>query len=75
MAFLWKALVFRSIKTGELIYFPQTAPLIVPDHKVTAGALNAVVVTVVEYVRMLLGADGGCVPAGTPTLKSVEIRE
>ena len=49
--------------------------LIVPDQKETAGALNAVVVTVVECVRMLLGADGGCVPAGTPTLKSVEIRE
>jgi hypothetical protein len=49
--------------------------VIVPDQKVTAGALNAVVVTVVEYVRMLLGADGGCVPAGTPTLKLVEIIE
>ena len=49
--------------------------MIVPDQKETAGALNAVVMTVVEYVRMLLGADGGCVPAGTPTLKSVEIRE
>jgi hypothetical protein len=48
---------------------------IVPDQKVTVGALNAVVVTVVEYVKMLLGADGGCVPAGTPTLKLVEIRE
>jgi hypothetical protein len=30
---------------------------------------------VVDNARMLLGADGGCVPAGTPTLKSVEIRE
>lgn len=49
--------------------------MIVPDQKENAGALNAVVVTVVEYVRMLLEADGGCVPAGTPTLKSVEIRE
>jgi hypothetical protein len=49
--------------------------VIVPDQKVTAGGLNAVVVTVVGYVRMLLGADEGCVPAGTPTLKSVEIRE
>ena len=49
--------------------------LIVPDQKVTAGALNVVVVTVVEYVRMLFGVDGGGVPAGTPTLKSVEIRE
>jgi hypothetical protein len=45
--------------------------MIVPDQKVTAGALNAVVVTVVEYVILLLGADGWCVPAGTPTLKSV----
>jgi hypothetical protein len=33
--------------------------LIGPDQKVTAGALNALVVTVVECVRMLLGADGG----------------
>jgi hypothetical protein len=63
-----------SIKTGELYIFPQTAPLIVPDQKVTAGALNAVVATVVECIEMLLGADGGCVPAGTPTLKSVEIQ-
>jgi hypothetical protein len=57
-SFLWKALVFMSIKTGELI-FPKTAPLIVPDQKVTTGALNAVVTTVVECVGMLPGADGG----------------
>jgi hypothetical protein len=49
--------------------------MIVPDQKETAGALNAVVVTVVECVRMLLAADGGCVPAGTPTLNSIKIRE
>jgi hypothetical protein len=55
-----------------LIYLKKVT---VPDQKVAAGALNAMVVTVVEYVRMLLGADGGYVPAGTPTLKSVEIRE
>jgi len=48
--------------------------LIVPDQKVTVSVVN-VVVTVVEYVGMLLGADGGCVPAGTLTLKLVEIRE
>jgi hypothetical protein len=48
-------LVFRSIKTGELYIFPHTAPLIVPDQKVTTGALNAVV----ECVGMLLGAEGG----------------
>jgi hypothetical protein len=41
---------------------------------VTTGALDAVVATVVECVGMLVGADGGCVPAGTPTLKSVEIQ-
>jgi hypothetical protein len=73
-SFLWKALVLRGIKTGELMYLPQTAPLIVPDQKVTAGALDAVVATVVECVEMLVGAEGGCVPAGTPTLKSVEIQ-
>jgi hypothetical protein len=54
-SFLWKALVFRNIKTGELMFFPQTAPLIVPDQKVTTGALNAVV----ACVGMLPGADGG----------------
>jgi hypothetical protein len=41
-SFLWKALVFRDIKTGELMYFLQTAPLIVPDQKMTAGALKVV---------------------------------
>jgi hypothetical protein len=49
--------------------------VIVPDQKVTAGALNVVVVMVVKGVRTTLGANGGCVPAGTPTLKSVKIRE
>jgi hypothetical protein len=39
--------------------FPQTAPLIVLDQKVTTGALNMVVATVVECVGMLPGADGG----------------
>jgi len=45
--------------------------VIVPDQKVTAGALNVVV----NASRMLLGMAGECVPIGTPTLKSVEIRE
>jgi hypothetical protein len=75
MVVFWKALVFRNIKTGIAYIFPQTGPLIVPNQKVTSGALSAVVWTVVEYVRMLLGADGGCAPAGTQTLKLVEIRE
>jgi hypothetical protein len=75
MVIFWKALVFRNIKTRRAYIFPQTAPLIVLDQKVTVSALNAVVETVVKCVRMRLGADGGCVPAGTPTLKSVEIRE
>jgi hypothetical protein len=48
--------------------------VIVPDQKVTSGVLNAVVATVVDCVGMLVGADGGCVPVGTPTLKSVEIQ-
>jgi hypothetical protein len=43
MVVFWKALVFRNIKTGRAYIFPQTAPLIIPDQKVTAGALNAVV--------------------------------
>jgi hypothetical protein len=55
VVFFWKALVFRSIKMGELIYFPQTAPLIVPYQKVATGALNAVVATMVECVGKLLG--------------------
>jgi hypothetical protein len=39
-----------------------------------ADALEVVVTTAIECVEMLDGADGGCVPAGTPTLKSVEIQ-
>jgi hypothetical protein len=65
-------LVVRSIKTGRAYIFSTDGAT---DQKVTVSALNAVVVKVVECVKMLLGADGGCVPAGTPTLKSVEIRE
>jgi len=49
--------------------------MIVPDQKVTVGALNAVVWMVVECVKNTLGTAEGCVPADTPTLKSVEIRE
>jgi hypothetical protein len=41
---------------------------------VTAGDLNAVVVKVVECVRMLLGADGGCVPADTDAQVSKDQR-
>jgi len=36
------------------------APLIVPEQKVTVGALNAVVRAVVKYFRMLLGTKGVC---------------
>jgi len=43
MVIFRKALVFRSIKTGRAYSFPQTAPLVVPGQKVTAGALNVVV--------------------------------
>ena len=43
VTFFWNALVFSKGKNGESLYFPQTAPLIVPDKKVTASALNAVV--------------------------------
>jgi len=49
--------------------------VIVPDQKVTVGALNAVVRVVVNASRMLLGTVGRCVHAGTLTLESVEIRE
>jgi len=56
-------------KRGELVIFPQTAPLIVPDQKVTVDALNAVFRVVVKCFRVLLGTEGGCVPAGAPTLK------
>ena len=58
MVVFCEKLWFLGVKTGKLIDFP--APLIVPDQKETVGALNAVVVTVVEYVRLLLGADGVC---------------
>ena len=40
----------------------------------TAGALNAVVGMVIEGVKNA-SWNGGCVPIGTPTLKSVETRE
>jgi len=46
------------------LYFPQTVPLIVPDQKVTVGALNAVVV---ECVKNASWNGGGCVPTGAPT--------
>jgi len=51
--------------------------MIIPDQKVTVGALNAVVDEVVKSFRMLLRTEGELqcfVPAGAPTLKSVEIR-
>jgi hypothetical protein len=64
------ALSLIPLNVSQIIFLPRCfVKVIVPDQKVTAGALNAVVVTVVESLRMLLGADGGCVPAGTPTLK------
>jgi len=63
-------LVFSKVKTGRACNIPHTAPLIIPDQKVTAGALNEVV----KSFRMLLGLEGRCVLAGAPTLKSVEIR-
>jgi len=59
---------------GRACNFPQTVPLIVPDQMVTVNALNAVIKVVVKYFRMPLGTEGGCVPAGAPTLKSVVIR-
>jgi len=62
-----------KIKRDHLI-LNQGLLLIVPDQKVTAGALIAVVNVVVKCFRMLLGTEGGYVPAGAPTLKSVEIR-
>jgi len=48
-------LVFKKVKTGRACNFPQTAPLIVPDKKVTVGALNEVV----KSFRLLLGTEGG----------------
>jgi len=61
-----------SIYIFSLIEFCQllTRYMIVPDQKVTAGALNEVV----KSLWMFLGTEGGCVPTGAPTLKSVEIR-
>jgi len=41
-------LVFKKIKTVIACNSPQTAPLIVPDQKVTVGALIAVDRTVVK---------------------------
>jgi len=53
-------MVFIRIKIGRACNFPQMAPLIVPEQKVTVGALNAVVRAVVKYFRMLLGTKGVC---------------
>jgi len=47
--------------------------LIVPDQKVVAGAFLTVVVHDGECTLVSLGPNGGCVPADTPTLKSLEI--
>jgi len=33
--------------------------VLVPDQKVTVGALNAMVKVVVKYFTMLLGTEGG----------------
>jgi len=49
--------------------------MIVPDQKVTIGALNVVVWVVVEYVKSSSWNGGGYVPIGAPTLKLAEIRE
>jgi len=49
--------------------------LIVPDQKVTVGALNAVVGMVEERIKNASWNGGGCVPTCTQTLKSLEIRE
>jgi len=48
---------------------PQTTPLIIPDQKVTVGALNVVVEVVVKYFRTAPWNGGVCVPTGAPTLK------
>jgi uncharacterized BrkB/YihY/UPF0761 family membrane protein len=45
--------IFYMIHIFDVYY------VIVPDQKVTAGALDVVVATVVECVGMLVGADGG----------------
>ena len=50
---------FEEYKNGESLYFPQTALLIVPDQKETAGALNAAVLVVEECVKMLSWSGWG----------------
>jgi len=62
-------LVFSEVKTGRACNFPQTAPSIIPDQKVIAGALNAVAEVVVECIKSASWNGGDCVPVGAPTLK------
>jgi len=66
-------LVFRKLKTGRAFNFPQTAPLIVPDQKVTVGVLSEVILRWLKALECSL-EQRGCVHAVAPTLKLVEIR-
>ena len=42
--FVYESFGFLYVKNGESLYFPQTAPLIVPDQKVATDAWLKVVV-------------------------------
>ena len=72
--FIFESFGFLYVKNGESLYFPQTAPLIEPDQKVAASAWSKVVVQGGERTSVSIGLNGGCVPADTPTLKSVEVQ-
>jgi len=66
-----KALVLY-VKNEESLYFPQTAPLIVPDQKVVVGAWLKVVVHGGEITFVSPGPNEGCVPADTQVSRGSE---
>ena len=59
---------------GITCYFPQTAPLIVPDQKVVVDASLMRWLKVVEMRQLSTGTAGRCVPVDTMVFKSVEAR-
>jgi len=70
--FLYILRIFGSL--DKFSQDPQLAPLIVPNQKVTVSASLMRWLKMVEICQLNTGTAGGGVPADTPTLKSVEVR-
>ena len=72
----------RSLKGRKWAVMPQRLrfhwisswKVIIPDQKVASGAWLKVVVHGSERTSVSARPNGGCVPANTPTLKSVEVQ-